>query len=60
MNKTGNNDYPLKFPFEIKAIDPVVNEKLLKGFVGKIFGHFITFETVIFATRTVSMSKVYR
>lgn len=38
MSASGNNSrHPLKFPFEIKAIDPVVNKRLLKDFTGESF-----------------------
>lgn len=32
-----NNNYRLKFPFEIKNVDRFVNERLLRDFTGNFF-----------------------
>lgn len=36
-----NNNYRLKFPFQIKSVEPIINASLLKDFTGKqIFRYF--------------------
>lgn len=40
MNAACSNKSQLKFPFDIKSVDPIVNERLLKDFTGNIFNYF--------------------
>lgn len=43
-----NNNYRLKFPFQIKSVDPKTNESLLKDFTGKRIFVFFFFNSIVF------------